>query len=233
MPNEMVNMMDFDGLWAAAAPHLDALFKDGSHRARKDRLRDIYETTETWWERYVDLIPGRTVRYLMITEAPPWNAEYDSLQRVSTPVYALNPERAISPMLRQCYRTFYPDTPCDDAQEALRRIASKGFLLLDGLPFALSYRTSQRKRLPYLEIQRMALSSYAYPKLRSSGLAWSTDLRVIFGYKYHALAFIQASDGFMHLDGVHGSACITVVKDHIINDNIMPGYKNMRKGFAL
>jgi len=77
-------MVDFDGLWTAAAIHLDALFKDGSHRVRKERLRDIYETTETWWERYVDLIPCRTVRYLMITEAPPWNTEYDSLQRVST-----------------------------------------------------------------------------------------------------------------------------------------------------
>ena len=57
-------MVDFDGLWTAAAIHLDALFKDGSHRARKERLRDIYETTETWWERYVTLIPGRAVRYI-------------------------------------------------------------------------------------------------------------------------------------------------------------------------
>jgi len=225
-------MVDFDGLWTAAAAHLDALFKDGSHRARKERLRDIYETTETWWEKYVDLIPGRTVRYLMITEAPPWNTEYDSLQRVSSPVYALNPERGVSPLLRQCYRTFYPETPCDDAQVALQRIATKGFLLLEGLPFALSY-SQKRGNKPYTPLQRHMLDSYVHLKLRQANLAWATNLSVIFGYQNHALAFIRAADGILHLPSRGGVREIPISPANIVGNNQMPGVPRMRLGFGL
>lgn len=74
--------------------------------------------------------------------------------------------------------------------DALARLAQRGFLLVDTLPFALPY-PGKRQRPRYLQLLKES-RDYFLGKVCDERLTWSIDLRVALAFKVNGLKTIEA-----------------------------------------
>jgi hypothetical protein len=87
-----------------------------------------------------------------------------------------------------------------DGDLTLRRLAQRGFLMVDTIPFAMQYK-SRRSREGYNKLVMRTSRSYMHAKLESSRLLWSSDLRVAFSVPLNARRVISGLDSVLKLGG--------------------------------
>lgn len=199
---------------------------------RAEKVLSIYEATEKMWHEYAQQLPQNKVRYLLITESAPWAPHYETCETVlpSDVEFAFNYLRPTSPFLKQLYRTVCDGVDHSNCEAAISAIADAGLLMVDALPFAFKYETKDRKTDAYKLFQSKCYEQYFIPKLEAAGLKWSKDLKVEFGYWYHGQACIEATGGMLNLPGVESPLFVT--GENIVNKNVLPGYRALRRGFG-
>jgi hypothetical protein len=175
--------------YSAELAALERLFGKEKVARNLARLKFIHEHTEALWRNYASQIPDGCVKYLLIAEAPPWSEE-------GRPKFALDP--VPSNFLTAVCKTFgYQDRHPTDA---LPKLAERGFLLLDSIPFPMTYG-GLREKPRYHELVRLSAASYMRHKIESSGLSLARDLRVAFSLKLHARSILKALDKELHAGG--------------------------------
>jgi hypothetical protein len=162
----------------AAMDSLAVLFGRDFIAERADRLEEIFSVTEQAWERNLSRLEGVPVRYLLIAEAAPWT---DAGKRPSY-FYETLGGSWVSRVL-QAFDIF-------EREDALAKLAHRGFLLVDTLPFALPY-PGKRERPRYLQLLRES-RDYLLGKLFNERLRWSNDLRVALAFKVNGIKTIEA-----------------------------------------
>jgi hypothetical protein len=173
---------DFEERFPEALAALRALFGSEQITADLPRMKEIYDYTEARWREYADRV--RTVRFLMIAEAPPWRSD-------GTPQYMLDPDSHSGPYLRALRRAF-PGAMAGSSRDALRILADRGFLLLDSVPFARDY-SRERHKEDYGRLVGLTVVEHLQSKATSAGLVWSPDVRIAFGVKRNANAILRAT----------------------------------------
>jgi hypothetical protein len=162
----------------AAMDSLIVLFGRDFVAERADRLEETFAVTEQAWERNLSRLEGAPVRYLLIAEAAPWT---DAGKRPSY-FYETLGGSWVSRFL-QAFEMF-------EREDALAKLAQRGFLVVDTLPFALPYR-GQRERPRYLQLLKES-RDYLLGKICDQRLRWSDDLRVALAFKVNGLKTIEA-----------------------------------------
>ena len=171
---------------------LEDLFGRETVASNLPRLQKIHDYTERKWRAYARQVPDGRVKYLLIAEAPPWSAE-------GTPEYVLDPKsspRTLMRALRSGLLTKAEATTLGP-DAALAAFARMGLLIIDSLPFSMSY-SGRRSSPHYSRLVELAAPSYLMPKL-TSVVDWAADLRVAFSVEGNALALIRALDGRLDL----------------------------------
>jgi hypothetical protein len=172
---------------------LEDLFRRETVASSLPRLNEIHRYTERKWREYVRRLPDSGVQYLLIAEAPPWTAE-------GRPLYMLDPQSPSRTLMRALRTALTPkDAQVLGADSALAAFARMGFLVIDSLPFAMSY--SGRRASPhYSRLVELAARSYLRRKLDSVA-QWSADLRIAFSMERNALTLMRCLDGRLEVGG--------------------------------
>lgn len=147
------------------------------------RLQEIYEYTEGIWHTYVRRIGNTPIRYLLVAEAPPWSES-------GKPEYVLDPTskpRSLLSALRNAFIGTKPVLP----SECLKVLSSKGFLVLDSIPFSMDY-SQKRSSKKYDRLIESTVKSYLQAKINVTSLKWSSDVRIAFAVARNARSIMKS-----------------------------------------
>lgn len=222
-------MPTFETLWNGLHPHLQTLFNADYLAQRKQRIADIHYQTEMMWELYATSISPRSVQHILILEAPPWNADYESMQHIESPIYLLNETLGKSPLLGAIHAVYRKRGSALSFSHYIAAMRSNGFLPLDTIPFALPYARVRGKR-GYLALIKASLEMYMKPKLASCGLTYAPDCKVALGFRVHGRAFIAACNGQFQLPY---AGVARIGEESIAYSQNLPSAANMRRVFGL
>lgn len=166
---------------------LRALVGAEAVNARLAQLNLIFDYTEKKWLEYLDQIPGRRVRYVLIAEAPPWSES-------NLPPYALDHLSKPRTLIKALRGAFCRDTTTNPSpQQVLRKLADSHWLLLDSIPFSFKYTSRMRSEDAYRELVRSCVTHYLLAKANDSGITWSPDTRIAFSLTLNARAVLAAT----------------------------------------
>ena len=184
-------MHDLEMKFPSGMAALCALFGYQRVADNLQQLQAIYDYTEAAWQGYAAQI--EIVRFVMIAEAPPWRAD-------QTRRYILDPLLHDEGPYNWALRKAFPGADVGSWQEVLRVLARHGFLLLDSIPFAMSYTSSKRRGPKYDNLVHHSVTTYLQQKLDSSRVSWSPEVRIAFAAKRLASSVLKT---LSHLS-VHG-----------------------------
>ena len=161
-----------------------------------DRLNYIHTYTENIWEEYVEKIPDRSFKYLLIAEAPPWKEK-------GKPEYVLDPSSNPRSLMSAICKAFYrePIYKSKGRSKVLSMLANDGFLVIDSIPFSMDYSNpNKRKRQAYMNLVKSSLEEYMLPKLSAYNLKLHPDLKIAFSLKTNARQIIDILSSQLVLD---------------------------------
>ncbi len=187
----------------------------------RERLNQIFVCTEALWDKNLERLKGKEVKYLLIAEAPPWTPENDDIKYF----YSTTP----SPWRTRVWNTFCDTRRPDDSEEALQTLAEKKFLLIDTLPFSAKYTSPRRRNRKYEKLIREC-SSFFCDKLKHPSITWSREVKVAFALKLNGCAAIRAYSDIN---------CLSSIMDEFDEENItaddagQPNPTKMRRIFDL
>lgn len=188
------------------------------------RLNEIHQHTEAMWRDYLKRLQGRSVRYLLIAEAPPWS---DS----GVPQYVLDPKSRSRTLMKALRGAFLSPASSRqlDGERALAEFAAQGLLVVDSIPFAMDYLKS-RSRLQYGTLVGLTVHSYLRKKLLSSSLSFSAKMRIAFSVKKNAVVIMKALGPQLVL----GKAKFVLIPEQIaVNDAGYPDAGKLRYFYGL
>jgi hypothetical protein len=145
-----------------------------------DIIELIYHASEKYWEKNLEYIikNGIKIKFLLVCEAPPLS-ECNDDEDVK---YFYNPGNISVPQsyLEAVFNVFYPEErevraryTIQEKQSKLNRIAEKGFLLIDSLPFAMNYSEKmKRSTVTYKKLVKACAASYLCDKLKNPEIPW-------------------------------------------------------------
>jgi hypothetical protein len=168
---------------------LENLFGSAIISEKKKRLFEISNNTEESWQKNVERLSNKKVDHILIAEAAPWSDG-------GVPRYFYN--KMESSYHKKIWRAFFPynEIPADD-ETAFGMLADKSFLLIDTLPFSMSYK-GRRDRNAYFEIISNSLEWWI-EKLNNSKLKLSQQVNIAFAFKVNGLKVINATGGQLKL----------------------------------
>jgi hypothetical protein len=130
---------------AACFAALDKLPCARAHVYPHARLDTIFSTTRGWWREYVSTRLVQPVRLLLVAEAPPWRGPDEPVSYIFKPDDDEYAGGLLGPIV-QAVASHLGETPPafvkrDGASKSgvLTWLGARGVLLVDPLPFALSY----------------------------------------------------------------------------------------------
>ncbi len=141
-----------------------------------------------YWHKQLSLIPNQKIKYLLISEAPPWT-ESGNIN------YIYNPHTEPSVFIRAISKAFFNDLIYKEVgiEQTLKRLAKLGFLLCDSIPFALNYsENNKRSSKKYGKLIQQSIQSYFMDKLKYSNISFSKDLKIAFSVHRNGLFIINA-----------------------------------------
>jgi len=156
--------------------------------SKSDRLNEIYFSCASAWNKNIERLRNKQVKYLLIAEAAPWS-EGDSVQYFYKTFDKDIRGRPIQ-WIRSLWKVFYPIPPPNDIEQCLLMLADMGFLLVDSIPFALNYK-SYRNRYEYKELVR-SCSEFITTQLLCDIIDWSDKCMVALAFKLNGLAVIES-----------------------------------------
>lgn len=178
-----------DKIFNNSLPRLENIFGKVEVTNKTSRLREIYQSTETSWLKNLDRLADKKVRNILIAEAAPWS---DS----GTPRFFYN--QIESNYHQRIWRAFFPYTLIpSDTETAFNMLADKGFLLIDTIPFSMSY-SGKRNHSDYFGIIANSLGWWT-EKLNSDKLNFANKVNVAFAFKVNGLSVIKATGGQLKL----------------------------------
>lgn len=166
-----------------------ALLTDKLQKEEKDdktfewtiyQLRYIFSHTEEAWYANLKRFKG-DIKYLLICEAPPWSLTYPKY-------FYLQPK---GQLFNTIWKVFFNGQPQKTPYDCL---AKEGFLLIDSLPYSMIYKTKHRKSSEYLGLIK-ACMPWWLGKLDNSGLTFSKELKIAFGYYWNGKRIIEGCGG--------------------------------------
>jgi len=205
---------NFDYPFKQNLPRLENIFGNLIVAGRKQRLMEIFDSTERSWQKNLNRLKNKTIENILIAEAAPWS---DS----GKPRYFYN--QIESNYHQRIWRAFFPYTSIPtDNEKAFEMLADKNFLLIDTIPFSISY-SGKRNHSDYYEIITNSLLWWT-EKLKSDKLSYSKKLNVAFAFRVNGLAVIKATNGQLELK--HGQT-IKLTESIIAADG--SGYTNSER----
>ena len=172
-----------------------SLLKDKLHEDENDdkiiestlcQLRYIFSQTEEAWHENLKHLKEE-IKYLLICEAPPWSS-------TNPRYFYLHPGGQLFDTVWKVF--FYGQQKITPYQ----CLAKEGFLLIDSLPYSMSYNTTYRKSDNYLNLLK-AYMPWWLGKLNNSRLTFSKDLKIAFGYYWNGKQLIHACGGSITIRG--------------------------------
>jgi hypothetical protein len=158
---------------------------------RIDRLNTIHDYTESLWRNYIEKIPDKKVKYLLIAESPPWSQD-------GIPQYFLDPNSRSRSLMNAFRRAFFPNDYNGNLELIIDRLAKSRLLLIDSIPFSMNY-SGLRSKNKYKELVGLTVYSYMLKKLSNYGLKYMKDMRIVFGYQINAINVINALGGILKI----------------------------------
>jgi len=168
---------------------LKDLFGNEFIETRLKTLNKIFEASESYWNKNLKYIFEKNIKikYLLICEAPP----YCNIRAKEEVKYFYNPDNTSVPQsyLEAVFNTFYPHLrryraqyTAEEKQIKLNKIADKGFLLIDSLPFAMNYSDPNniRDNEAYKKLIKSCTESYLIKKLTKSNIPWKGKVKIAF-----------------------------------------------------
>lgn len=168
-----------------AAEHLEALFSNMDNRTWT-RINKIYEECEDAWEKNLKRFNGNPIKYLLIGEAAPWPKDGAEVS-----YFYKKPEGRL---LHQVLKAFFQDgpEPIPKKDERFKKLAERGFILIDSLPFAMPYTTRLRISKNYLYLLKSAKSYFYASKINK--IKWCREVRIAFAFQWNGCQMIKALD---------------------------------------
>lgn len=147
-----------------------------------NRLIEIFSKAEERWIYNLNFRLGNIkVKYLLISEAPPWsengqvNYFYNNFQ---------------GNWCKSIYRAFYPNEVIpNDSNTALTNLTHKGFLLVDSLPLSINY-SNQRNNEFYDKLLKSSMDWWL-GKLENPGIVWDENVKVALAFKVNGRKIIE------------------------------------------
>lgn len=186
--------MPLEDIYVSEYEVLKKLFGDSFIGARIGRLNEIYNFTENIWHTYIEMIPNRLVKYLLIAEAPPWR------ESGAQPQYFLDPNSDSRTLMRAFKNAFIQDPNIHDPEIVISLFAESGLLLIDSIPFSLIY-TGKRNSRHYNRLIELSVHSYMINKLSTNELIFSNNLKISFGYEANAITIMNALGNTLNIAG--------------------------------
>ncbi|MBU1421858.1 MAG: hypothetical protein KKG06_01520 [Bacteroidetes bacterium] len=93
--------------------------------------------------------------------------------------------------IRLWYAFFPNETRPSSIDVGLIKLAKKGFLLIDSLPFAMKYSSTVRNKPLYFQLVKECLP-FLMNKVNNHSITWAKNVRLAFAFKLNALAVIKA-----------------------------------------
>ncbi|WP_312751932.1 hypothetical protein [Epilithonimonas hominis] len=167
---------------------LEKIFGKEEVLQKLERLKFIYKNTEESWFKNLEHFQDSEVKYILICEAPPYSES-------EIPVYFYNE-------INRKFNTTIWNTFFDSAKPALeneyyKKLAEKGFLLIDNLPYSMNFE-KHRKKQAYKSLMKGCLE-WILNKLNNKNLKFSEDLKIVFGFKINGETFIDITNGKLEL----------------------------------
>ncbi|MFP5212850.1 MAG: hypothetical protein ACLGPL_05675 [Acidobacteriota bacterium] len=150
-------------------------------RERKERLDELFRFSEAKWEENLRRLNNVEVKYLLIAEALLWPKShsvsyfYDSCD---------------GPWVNRIWKASFDFPKPADPKHALDLFASKGFLLVDSLPFAENY-SGRRSHEKYRQLVR-SCSPFLLEKLSRDTIVWADNVKVALAFKLNGQAIIKS-----------------------------------------
>lgn len=173
---------------------LKKLFYEEVDEDRIEFLREVFIKTEDAWYKNVRRFSSKVIQYLLICEAPPDTGDY----------FYINFKK---PLFNTVWNTFFPNEKALNSEDAYTKLAEKGFLLIDTLPYSINYssKRSIRKSDEYGDLI-WECKDWWLEKLNSNfTFANSSELKVAFGFKLNSEKLIIALNNKLLLKSVHNS----------------------------
>lgn len=148
---------------------------------RIERLDQIFTVTEEKWQENLRRLSGCTVKYLLIGEAAPWTASGTVRYFYTT---------CDGPWVSRVWRAFFDYIKPTSPEEALVQFASRGFLLVDSLPFAEEY-SGRRRRKSYRQLVENC-SAFLLEKINDYHIDWADHVRAALAFKLNGRAVIES-----------------------------------------
>lgn len=199
-----INFGNFQTQWEIAQQLLPEFT-----RVNEERIKYIFEITEEkWLENLHCRIKDKSIKYLLIGEAPPWS-ENDEVS------YFYNNLKG-----QWCGRICSAFNLSGDINQKLEVLAERNFILIDSLPFALPYSGLRDNPL----YQQLVFSSlgFWFGKLKILNLA--INLKIAFGLRKNAESIMKLLNNELLLPNN---------KKKILDDNLIctdrSGYPNPQR----
>ena len=186
--NQMNRTPNLEEEFSEQYDQLVSLIGGDEMRGKAARLNEIYGACEAAWNRNLYRLRNTDVKYLLIAEAAPWSG--GDLTQYFYETFDKDDNGKPIQWIRSLWKVFYPCPPPNDIEQSLRMLAQSQFLLVDSLPFALSYK-SYRKNPEYRELV-LSCSEYLRMKLQCDRINWSNDCKVALAFKLNGLAVIES-----------------------------------------
>jgi len=178
-----------DKIFNENLPRLGNIFGNSLVSNRTKRLKEIFQSTETSWQKNLHRLSDKKVQNILIAEAAPWSES-------GTPRFFYN--KIESTYHQRIWRAFFPYTPIpEDNETAYKMLADKNFLLIDTIPFSMSY-TGVRNHSDYFKIIANSVDWWT-EKLKSDKISYTKKVNVAFAFKINGLSVIKATGGELKL----------------------------------
>jgi hypothetical protein len=181
---EMNNKIFYQNL-----PLLENIFGKTEVANKTTRLMEIFQSTETSWEKNLDRLADKKVQNILIAEAAPWSDSgeihffYNQIE---------------SSYHQRIWRAFFPFAPIPSENDtAFNMLADKNFLLIDTIPFSMSY-SGLRNHSDYFGIIANSIDWWT-EKLKSDKITFTEKVKVAFAFKVNGLSVIRATGGQLKL----------------------------------
>lgn len=206
------NSLDISkGAWGK----LRALFGDAEVDKKCKRLLEIYSATEEAWNYNLEN-RLKEVKYILVAEAPPWPEKPKTQENLNIEYfYGANTCKKHPKLFNEnkrnwlttVWRAFNDELGNKDGkktnEEMLKDLGSRGFLLIDTLPFAMDYSSKieidKKKKLPRktemyenLVLSCKDLLIEHLNKIYDKHVYFSPDVKVAFALKLNKNAVVKA-----------------------------------------
>jgi hypothetical protein len=197
------------------------LFGQEKIEQERKKLELAYEVCEEAWERNLARLQSKSVKYLLVGEAPP-NPTGDHVSYFYETFDNSEYGRPVG-WIRSILLMLNSGNPIAGTKRCLDLVASKQILLIDSLPIAMKYTSQDRKKNQYRSLVAQS-ASYLSGKLNHPKIRWGSDVQVALCFKLNAQTMIDVYKEGLKLPT---GQTLSLSEDQIIADG--SGYPSARK----